>query len=503
MKRYLLLAFFLLFASQLRAADVYIAQTAAGGGTGANCANARAVAGTTWTAGNTYHLCGTITSVITPSASGSAGNLITMQWESGALVSKCDTTGAIRLGGRSYILLDLGANAPAITCPSNGDGLSTSVEAHAISDNLGSGMDHIEIRNGTIGPLYVKAGATHNTGTGSDSVGIYQNGGGNNHYHGLNFTDVAKGINDQLSGTISGDEINNNSFVHFGAGIYYACGGSPCAGSGALLHDNTFTMVADWATTGDFIHMEAIHIYSNGAGTSIAGLMYGNYVSGAWPTISSGSNPNATAGYFIEQASTGAGFGSQTWTVFNNICKMDTGYPGDGCYFVQSDNNTVGLYNNVADCVDKTKTGAAGMELDHGSGNTITFKNNFAINCGEPIYAPFTGGTVTGDYNDYYNFNSGGNGWAWGASFFTTLANWRTACSCDSHAITTNPTLNSDYTLQAGSPAIGAALNLTSLSVSQLDNDKAGVARPAVAAWDIGAFQFVSPGGGSVVSRRR
>ena len=46
-----------------RAADVYIAQTAAGADSGASCANAHAAAwfNTNAAAGNTYHLCGTFT----------------------------------------------------------------------------------------------------------------------------------------------------------------------------------------------------------------------------------------------------------------------------------------------------------------------------------------------------------------------------------------------------------------------------------------------------------
>ena len=50
--------------------------------------------------------------------------------------------------------------------------------------------------------------------------------------------------------------------------------------------------------------------------------------------------------------------------------------------------------------------------------------------------------------------------------------------------------LSGAYKLQAGSPAIGAGVNLTSLGITGLDTDAAGVARPATGAWDIGAYQY-------------
>jgi hypothetical protein len=61
-----------------------------------------------------------------------------------------------------------------------------------------------------------------------------------------------------------------------------------------------------------------------------------------------------------------------------------------------------------------------------------------------------------------------------------------------------NPLINAfpTATLQAGSPAIAAGANLTSLRQTFLNSDKNGTARPSTGAWDVGAFSS-----GSAVTR--
>ena len=49
------------------------------------------------------------------------------------------------------------------------------------------------------------------------------------------------------------------------------------------------------------------------------------------------------------------------------------------------------------------------------------------------------------------------------------------------------------YRIGAGSTAIGAAVNLTSLGIIALDTDAAGISRSTSGAWDIGAYQYVAP----------
>src|SRR5580692_1046646 len=73
-----LLSISLLFAASFASAsDVYFAQSAAGGGAATTCATAESLAtfnGGTATAGNTYHLCGTVTGQVTPPTCGSGSS---------------------------------------------------------------------------------------------------------------------------------------------------------------------------------------------------------------------------------------------------------------------------------------------------------------------------------------------------------------------------------------------------------------------------------------------
>jgi hypothetical protein len=68
--------------------------------------------------------------------------------------------------------------------------------------------------------------------------------------------------------------------------------------------------------------------------------------------------------------------------------------------------------------------------------------------------------------------------------------------STQANNLTSNPSYtnagSSDFTLTSGSVARGYGLNLTSLAISGLLTDFADVARPAVAAWDAGAYQFAA-----------
>jgi hypothetical protein len=105
-----------------QAADFYVSQSGAGLLTGTSCADAQSLA---WandaasyggagepTAGDTIHLCGTFTSRLLPPASGTTNAPITFLFEPGANFTATDwPDGAIRLDGRSWIVID-GGNAP-------------------------------------------------------------------------------------------------------------------------------------------------------------------------------------------------------------------------------------------------------------------------------------------------------------------------------------------------------------------------------------------------------
>lgn len=448
-------------------------------------------------------MCGTITSAVSVGASGTSGNLITVQWESNASVQVCSTTGAVTIPGRSFVLLDLGGVSNAITCPNNGTGLSTQVNAGGITDggtagtfSTGSGYNHVEIRNGTIGPLYIHTGTASD---GIDSVGIQvdeQNGGGNNRWHNLTFSNTAFAIKDGLIGTTSGIQADHNSFVHVGTGMWHAAEGNPSqSDTGFKFNDNDYTVDTGWATAADAIHQEMIHVFPNGSSSTISSCsIYNNHGHGIFPSI------GGTAYIFVEQASNNDGSVANC-TVFNNLLVLDSGsaIPGDGLIFGQFHNITLQIYNNTIDC--NNATNSIGMELDGNTGNSFTFKNNIIQNCVTMIYDPSSGGTWAADFNDYFN----GSGWYWAGVHQNTLANWRTASGLDASAITSNPGLNSDYTITStGSASFQSGTNLISLSITALNTGApatfgasgscgAGcITRSASAAWDLGLFPLKS-----------
>lgn len=195
--------------AHLLAADYYIAQSAAGSADGTSCANAYAY---TWfnsaghyTAGDTIHLCGTITGgtlacsdgtvlcskygdpcgssggvcvnykILSLAASGTPSDPITVKWESGAKVSApaSGNRGLVSVRGASNIIFDGGAacgwiNGTKIACngiienTANGDALTYHSSTIAISDEA-MGCSNIEIRNLTFQNLYLRDGDAQNT----------------------------------------------------------------------------------------------------------------------------------------------------------------------------------------------------------------------------------------------------------------------------------------------------------------------------------------------------
>src|SRR5215469_4888251 len=161
----------LLLAVAARANDVYIAQVAAGASSGADCADARAVSylntAGNWTAGTTFHLCGTFNFAagangITVLGSGTATSPISIVFESGAILqspafggcAQCGPGGAIVINGYNYIVVD-GENTGIIQNTANGSSLTYQNGTIGV---LAVG-DHLVVRNLTIQNMYMNSSA--------------------------------------------------------------------------------------------------------------------------------------------------------------------------------------------------------------------------------------------------------------------------------------------------------------------------------------------------------
>lgn len=521
-KTFLLCALFL-FALPARAslASVYVGQAAAGGDTGANCANEHAITFFTtagnWGAGGAQigqdtnvHLCGTITSVLTALGSGATGHPITITWETGASMTACDITGSFRLTGRSFIAMDLGGNSTAITCPNNGIGLATAINAIGISDG-GSGFSNIEIHNGTVGPFFVYSGGTN---SGFSSACISTAAGASSHIHHL----YLKGCANTIVYTLSTSGSTNDEFDHLtgdsscGRFIDYTDGtDGTYTSSNPSIHDNDVDYTSVWAVAGGFQHYEIVHTYirgSSGSDDHILNLqIYNNYFHGATP-----GNSGSTGGIFVGTGVASLGTGSLTVKIFNNLFKNTAGgigwSSGSGGFIYEQDAlHTIEVYNNTIDGADTTTDSCVESIVSTSTNNTLTVRNNICENIQFAYYNPqSTGPTLTSNLNDFYTIrNSGNGGYEYRNTVYNTLAGYQGASSQDAGSIITIPGLNADYTITStGSAAYQFGANLTSLGITALDTGAPQtfgvtgacgtgcVARSASAAWDAGAFPFAA-----------
>src|SRR5947199_8826180 len=92
--------------------------------------------------------------------------------------------------------------------------------------------------------------------------------------------------------------------------------------------------------------------------------------------------------------------------------------------------------------------------------------------------------------NNAYPSVSGSRLWKYGSTSYSTLSAWQVATGQDSNAVYTsaNAGLDSTYRPPTGSVVIDAGANLTSLGISALNSDKAGVDSPASGPWVEGGY---------------
>jgi len=337
-------------AAKAHAADFYVAQTAAGGNTGTDCANAHAV---TWfnTSGNwnnpkvsvkigtgdTSHLCGTITDTLTIQESGSSGSSITILFETGAKMSKAAwgtlSSGAIYSSGKNYIAIDGGTNGK-IENTDNGTGLGNQVDSYFIYA-MGN-PSHWEIKNLALANMYMRTEGTEDNEFG---YAIYMGG---------ILTDIS--IHDCIihdgrkmvylvyyGGASSNIQVYNNSFDDGVVDLTVGSGNTNSALDTVLIHDNTFHRGLKWSGQ-PAIHTDEAMIYTAHAGTTIVGLkVYNNTFSGQC-----GTNSSAFL-YFSAPP------GTMTDSLaFNNTFSYDAdvGSCGDGMIYLKTNTGTK-IYNNT------------------------------------------------------------------------------------------------------------------------------------------------------------
>ena len=428
--------------------------------------------------GDSVYLCGTFTggvgsTMLQVQGSGSNGSPITVKFDTNAdLTSPAwGAIGAIDCGGRSFITIDGGTNGK-IENTANGDSLANHIVTAGVNTSGGACVN-LTVQNLTVSNLYIKTEDSNNST--DDSAAINQAGANALITHNT-IDHAATGIGMAGVNGVANQEISFNT-LSFCQHCITAGAGSSTTADGIKIHDNDIGGGAYlWDNSNNNYHHNAIiMVCENHQNPCIKNLMiYNNYVHGIWSKTG-----HTTSMFFLDDYETSGISG----TVFNNFISMDAADVGTGDGYIDG-GRYVGFYNNTIVTPNTDKCFSVWNYPDVAVKNNICSQGGTGTGISSVMGEKPQNGGVKPDYNLYYGVTS----WSYGTGS-DTYSQWLAECGCDSHSQNgKNPDLNPDGTLQAGSPAIGAGINLTGLGITQLDFDRTGAQRPASGAWDLGAY---------------
>ena len=533
------IAFSLAVAGFASASDIYFAQNAQGANNGQDCADAYAYndgshginKSANWVAGNTLHVCGTITvnagqNIISAQGSGSSGNPITIKFEQGAILQApyfgTGSSAGIYLSGHNYITVNGGNSGKAtggtawtgglIQNYANGSagqkncpGLSnTYTGACTYQQNPTTVIEAIGSNNLTIqnlGPCIVAVVTNaqfSNGAPGADCI----------HFQGSNVTITNNqlywdglGIDNTYYGNDTNTVISNNDFQENGWGL--GCAGANVSNTNYQVFNNHFHNFDGWTGTG--AHVNGIHCYDGSGGGIQQFYLYNNLFDGNMGTCC------WTAWVYLEANGPGNNWNGSTGTLyaFNNIffspqvcCDsgnglLNYGGPSSKGHMVVN-NYFFGTPAQAGACIDFT-----------GSGPGQTIENNVFQNCGQVITgSTFQGNPAPGwdvwDYNIYANISSGNPAWSVSSIKTNSFSTWQSACGCDTHSQAQLSSLLADITSEgvpsSGYIGIQQGANLSAMAVGNMTalaydtgagNSHTPTQRPN-GNWDIGSYEYAS-----------
>jgi hypothetical protein len=505
-RKLVLAVMFVIFAAAVSSAsDIYIAQVAAGGNTGADCADAHAMAffntASNWGSqagqigpGTTVHLCGTFNAPSGASeylvfqGSGTSGKLITILFESNALLTAPYWSGGvIDINGNSYVTVDGGGSGGngTIQATANGTNLANQQDNGACVISHGGNASNVAVQNLTCANIYIDASVSDNGGEDTYGIDVWNTSNlviQNNTLH-----DMKWAIRNSYAtgSTYSNLTVTGNNIYNMDHGWF--AGDSNASGSAVMsnfyIYGNTLGSMTSWDNTADNNHHDGFHLNTNSASTRFTNFyLYNNYYYGDPGT-------NANAGFFSYPASAAAESGIY---VFNNLfVNTSAGH----CWA----NGPVGLaVVGTSTVVNNTFVSATTSCKDNGliyedGGTGVTFQNNILQNTPNAAMYVTSGTKISAsNYNDDYLSAS----WFYSGNWYSSLASWQ-AMGYDLNSTTGNPILTSSYHLtNSGSAAWQKGNSLYSTCNGQpnpglgaLCFDKAGVARQNTGPWDMGAYE--------------
>ena len=465
--------------------QIYVAQSSSGDGSGSSANNCKSLASVNavWpaSAGDTVHLVGTLTNVLTVGGSGSAGNPVTILFEANAKFSAPSWPsgwtgdGAITIMSKNYITIDGGANG-LIEATDNGTGRGN----QNLSRGVGAASSsHLTIKNLSVINMYVRTSSTDSVGNGvaiSDICTI-------DPYYITDFLVTNCTIRDACIGIQSDYGVGCSNYTFIANTISGVNWGGNCADrgvgatmTGLIIAANTIYSFTNWDdTVNNNFHHNGFYGWAESGGKLSGVRAYGNIIGPGFGGV------YQTAGLFF---SGNAGNGSVLTNVllYNNLFRASAGeYCASG--FISSPG---GIFNNTF------LGGGAGF----GIGSTrATILNNLFVNMASAILDNYyVTGALVSDTNMFYGlspsaaFSYAGSG----SSSYKTLAQWQ-SLGFDTHSTMIGVPPNSDGTLPANHPVFGSGANLSNI----FSNDFKGAGRTVP--WSIGAYQTTSLQDGAVI----
>jgi hypothetical protein len=461
---------------------IYIAQTAQGGDTGVDTANAHSVdwfhSAANWgvgagkiSAGDTVHLVGTI-SGINPQANGEVGNPITIYFEPNAKLSLSHSS-CMYFVNRSNYVIDGGLNG-VLENTDNGTELGHQAVVKCVD---ATGMSNTTFQNLTIRNIYVHsnnaAGLADSSLDFTTGGGIYANGyGAGVAIRNCTFSDMCWCI--IMFGYNGGMlTVDGCTFTNYDHGI----GGVACQNSGTVAGfvatNNRFGSTVNWDTTANTYHHDGIHTFWGvGSGGIPAAVISGNKFYGNW-----GSNNTAHV-YCEQNYTTHALNESEDWIVANNVFIQDAGnYLNNG--MLTGAGNRALLANNTF--IGSSVSNSLACQW---GGSNLTIRNNLVSKCNTQLRfgSVLSGGLsnniyaeIIGNNNPFYSDATGN---------VASFSAWESAAGEVNSLNPSSIALNSDGSLLPGCAAIGAGYDLS----TYFTTDFSGATRTLP--WDIGAYEY-------------
>lgn len=480
-----------LFLATANAEDFYVAQSAAGGDTGADCSNAKSLSWlnnpSNWgtgagkvSAGDTVHLCGTFTGQLAVAGSGSAGSPVILRFESGAKFTANwwpYQDGAIKVNGKQWITLDGGSNG-LIESTNNGTALGVQTNATGVYLLY---TTNVTVQNLTVTNLYVRTPESSDSQGGQQ--GVFAVGPA------VNLTvqncDVSHAEAGIYCAVTYGENIviRSNRIRDVSWGIACATSSGSGAVYGSHIYQNTITDLWRWASGywlvdpgpperyEDF-HADGIFVWASfGGGVHTNCNIYQNHIGGI-------VGEGCTAGIYV------SGNSNSMWaTVYNNVVWTAAGASNkfcNGSIFVRYAPGTK-IFNNTL--IGNGEH--AGMWLAYSNQFPTVISNN-VLKGHTLIYQMESSVNMQSDRNLYYGYTET-------SPFFINAYplvgtnTWIATLGHDVNSVWTDPLLDSNYKLTAGSPAIGVGANLNSYFTTDFDGTTRGTT------WDIGAYEYEPP----------